>query len=38
MGIRHLNADASIEKVLEIIGQDAGVIIYNVLSLSLIHI
>ena len=34
MGIRHLNADASIEEVLEIIDQDAGVII----DLSLIHI
>ena len=32
MGIRHLNADASIEEVLEIIDQDAGVIIDNVLS------
>ena len=32
MGIRHLNPDVSIEEVLEIIDQDAGVIIDNVLS------
>ncbi len=32
MGIRHLNPDVSIEEVLKIIDQDAGVIIDNVLS------
>ena len=34
MGIRHLNADTSIEEVMEIIDQDAGVIIDNVLNQS----
>ena len=34
MTIKHVNSDASIEELLEIIDQDAGVIIDNVLSQS----
>ena len=32
MGIRHLNSDAHVDEILEILEEDAGVIIDNVLT------